>query len=136
MSFDACAKLVAKADPDRFATAMCAPMPGRAALMALYAFNVEVTRAAWVTEEPLIAEMRLQWWKDALDEIYAGRQTRAHDIVAPLTSVIRDHDLPRPLFDALVDARRFDIYPDGHDSPAAFDAYVAHTSGNLDGAGG
>ena len=55
MSLDACADLVNRGDPDRFRSAMLAPMPIRGDLLALYAFNLEVARAPWVTNEPMIA---------------------------------------------------------------------------------
>jgi len=45
MSFDACAALVAKGDPDRFLSAMTAPVALRGRLLTLYAFNLEVARA-------------------------------------------------------------------------------------------
>ncbi|NOX39165.1 MAG: squalene/phytoene synthase family protein, partial [Alphaproteobacteria bacterium] len=73
MSVDACAALVQRGDPDRFMSAMTAPPHLRGRLMVLYAFNLEIARAAWVTSEPMIAEMRLQWWLDMVTEIREGR---------------------------------------------------------------
>ena len=55
MSFEACAALVEKADPLRFRAAMAAPVPARKVLFPLYAFNIEVARAPWVTQEAMIA---------------------------------------------------------------------------------
>ena len=88
MDFDddltACAQLVERGDPDRFAAAMAAPVRARAVLFPLYAFNLEVARAPWLTQESMIAEMRLQWWRDALEEIRAGGLVRRHEVVTPL----------------------------------------------------
>ena len=47
----ACAALVHRADPDRFMAVMAAPVPARPLLFPLYALNVEVARAPWVTQE-------------------------------------------------------------------------------------
>ena len=58
MSVAACAALVARGDPDRFLAVMAAPVAVRARLFPLYAWNLEVARAPWVTAEPLIAELR------------------------------------------------------------------------------
>ena len=69
---NACAALVERGDPVRFRAAMASPMAARRVLFPLYAFNLEVARAPWVTQEPMIARMRLQWWRDALAEIAAG----------------------------------------------------------------
>ena len=84
MSLQACANLVAKGDPDRFAATMAAPVAARRVLFPFYAFNLEVARAPWVTQEPLIAEMRLQWWADALDEIARGGPVRRHEVTDAL----------------------------------------------------
>ncbi|MBT6544979.1 MAG: squalene/phytoene synthase family protein, partial [Rhodobacteraceae bacterium] len=66
---NACAALVERGDPARFLAVMAAPVQAREVLFVLFAFNLEVARAPWVTQQPMIAEMRLQWWCDALDEI-------------------------------------------------------------------
>jgi phytoene synthase len=131
MSYDACAALVAKGDPDRFLSAMTAPVALRGRLLALYAFNLEVARAPWVSAEAGINEIRLQWWADAVDEIYAGKTARAHEAIAPLAEVIREANLPRPLFEALIRARRHDIYAERFEDMGALVAYLEATSGGL-----
>lgn len=129
MSVRACAALLERADPDRFRAAMAAPVPSRRILFPIYAFNVEVSRAPWVTQEPMIAEMRLQWWRDALDEIANGGPVRKHDVVDALAAVL-DPD-SASLLDTLVAARRWDIYKDPFEDEAHFDSYIDATSGAL-----
>ena len=129
MSLQACAEIVRRGDPDRFLSAMAAPPDARKVLFPIYAFNVEVARAPWVTEEPMIAEMRLQWWRDALAEIGAGGVIRSHEVVTELA-----HVLPRdmvPVLDRLVEARRWDVYKDPFEDAAQFESYLAATSGGL-----
>jgi len=63
MSLEACRDLVEAADRDRFDVTVLAPENVQKILWPLYAFNVEVSRAPWVTQEPMIAEIRLQWWR-------------------------------------------------------------------------
>ncbi|MEL6838350.1 MAG: squalene/phytoene synthase family protein [Pseudomonadota bacterium] len=129
MSLHACAKLVEKADPVRFRAAMAAPVPARATLFPLYAFNVEVSRAPWVTEEAMIAEMRLQWWRDALEEIAAGGSVRKHEVVDALAEIL-DAEGANCL-DLLVQARRWDIYKDAFEGPEHLEEYIDATSGHL-----
>ncbi len=129
MSLQACARLVERGDPDRFLAAMAAPPPARAVLFPLYAFNVEVSRAPWVTEEPMIAEMRLQFWRDVLGEIAGGKPPRAHEVAAPLAELLAPEDVPA--LDALVAARRWDAYKDAFEDQAHFDRYLDATSANL-----
>ena len=127
MTTQACAALVERGDPDRFAAVMAAPVAARARLWPLYAFNLEVARAPWVTKEPMIAEMRLQWWRD----VVAEATPRAHEVAGPLHALIRDAALPQPVLDALIAARRWDVYSDAFEDRAAFDAYLDDTGAGL-----
>ncbi|WP_341365658.1 squalene/phytoene synthase family protein [Yoonia sp. BS5-3] len=129
MSLNACAALVQRADPARFRATMTAPVPARRVLFPIYAFNVEVARAPWVTEEPMIAEMRLQWWRDALEEIAAGGPARKHEVVDALAQVLDPEGAK--LLDGLVAARRWDIYKDPFEDTAHFDSYIDATAGHL-----
>lgn len=133
MSFDAdliaCAKLVEKGDPDRFAATMAAPVALRKVLFPIYAFNVEVSRAPWVTKEAIIAEMRLQWWTDALEEIASGGLVRRHEVVTSLAHVL-DATAARELQKA-VQARLWDVYRDPFEDQAAFSKYIEDTAGSL-----
>jgi phytoene/squalene synthetase len=125
----ACADLVRRADPARFQAAMAAPVAARMVLFPVYAFNVEVARAPWVTQEPMIAEMRLQWWVDALEEIRAGRTVRRHEVVTSLAQVL-DADGAGLLID-LIEARRWDIEREPFEDETHFTRYIEATSGNL-----
>lgn len=129
MSFEACAALVERADPLRFRAAMAAPVTARQILFPLYAFNVEVARAPWVTQEAMIAEMRLQWWRDALEEIAEGKPVRKHEVVDALAGVL-DAEAARCL-DGLIAARRWDVYTDAFEDQGHFDEYINATSGHL-----
>ena len=125
----ACARIVERGDPDRFAAVMAAPVAARAVLFPLYAFNVEVARAPWVTAEPMIAEMRLQWWRDALAEIGSGGVVRRHEVVTPLAHVLDAK--AAALLDQLVAARRWDIGREAFDDAGAFESYLEASSGHL-----
>ncbi len=129
MSDAACAGLVERADPDRFLSAMAAPPKARAALMAIYAFNVEVSRAPWVTQEPMIAEMRLQWWRDALEEIGSAGPVRAHEVTEALSHFV--DATGAEVLDKLVVARRWDIYREPFEDEAHLLEYLQATSGGL-----
>ena len=129
MTVAACATIVQRADPDRFLAVMAAPVPVRARLFALFAFNIEVARAPWATQEPLIAQMRLQWWQDTVEEIAAGKPPRKHEVVGPLARVMPG--LPLGPFKALIAARQWDIYAEPFADDAAFMAHMDDTSGGL-----
>ncbi|MGV8952930.1 MAG: phytoene/squalene synthase family protein [Cypionkella sp.] len=127
MTEAACAALVERGDPDRFAAVMAAPVALRGRLFVLYAFNLEVARAPWVTKEAMIAEMRLQWWRD----VVAEASPRAHEVAGPLHLLIHDAGLPVEVLDRMVAARRWDVYSDAFEDAADFDRYLEETSGGL-----
>jgi 15-cis-phytoene synthase len=129
MSLSACAEIVKRGDPDRFLATMAAPAPARAVLFPLYAFNLEVARAPWMASEPIMAEMRLQFWRDVAADMAAGNPPRAHEVVAPLAAALPPEC--GDLLDGLIAARRWDISRDPFEDAAHFDAYIDATSGNL-----
>ena len=126
---NACAALVERGDPMRFRAAMAAPVAARRVLFPVYAFNVEVARAPWVTQEAMIAEMRLQWWRDVCEEIAQARPVRRHEVATPLSKVITPEDAG--LLDELAAARRWDIYKDAFEDHDHFARYIDQTSGHL-----
>lgn len=131
MSVVACAALVERGDPDRFAALMAAPVAARGPLSVLYAYNLEIARAPWVTKEAMIAEMRLQWWRDIVAEAAAGKPARAHEVAGPLSALIAEGRLDATLLDRMAEARRWDIYSDPFEDEAALDAYLEDTAAGL-----
>lgn len=125
----ACAGIVLKGDPDRFAAVMAAPVAMRDVLFPLHAMAIEVARAPWATQEAMIAEMRVQWWRDALAEIADGKAVRRHEVVTPLAEVIsRD---TAAMLDGFVEVRRWDIYKEPFEDEAHFRDYLNQSSGAL-----
>lgn len=120
-----CAEQVRGFDHDRFLTVIFAPAAVREHLFALYAFNIELAKVREVVTEPLIGQMRLQWWRDTLDRLYAG-ETIAHEVARPLQAAIRAGNIARSAFDPLIDAREFDLEKS---PPADLGALLAYAEG-------
>src|ERR1700733_11161323 len=75
------AAVVRQHDRDRFQTVLFAPARHREALFALYAFNYEIARVREIVHEPVLGQIRLQWWREAVNAAYADAAPRRHDIV-------------------------------------------------------
>jgi phytoene synthase len=103
------ATLVRQLDPDLFHTALFAPEPARERLMVLYAYDIELSKAALRSSEPLIAQMRLQWWRDLVAGIEAGDPPRRHDVAGPLHSLLVECPLPAADLAKLIDARLLEL---------------------------
>ena len=129
MSLSGCAEIVRRGDPDRFLAAMASPSSARAALFPVYAFNVEVARAAWLVREPMMARIRLQWWRDTLEKIAAGGKPESHEVADELASVVDARSVG--LLNALVDARSGDIDRRAFESEDQLSGYLDQTAGNL-----
>jgi 15-cis-phytoene synthase len=125
-AFAHCEGLVRAADKDRFLTTLFAPAEHRNALLALYAFNLEIARVREVAREALAGEIRLQWWSDALE----GRG-EGHPVAATLLATITRYQLPLEPFQTLLDARRFDLYDEPMRSLADLEAYAEGASAGL-----
>jgi phytoene synthase len=101
--------LVRSADRDRFLGALFAPEPARTDLLALLAFNHELARTRTVTREPMLARIRLEWWREAVAEAAGAGKPRAQPIVESLGETVRRCRLrPQDLI-ALIDAREEEI---------------------------
>src|SRR5690349_19421999 len=83
------AALVRRHDRDRYQTALFAPADRREALLALYAFNYEIARVRETVTQPMLGQIRLQWWREVLDTAYAGTPPRNHSVAIALTAAIR-----------------------------------------------
>ena len=125
-----CGREVHDHDHDRYLTALFAPAACREAIFALYAFNVEVARTREAVSEPILGQIRLQWWREALDGIYQGN-TREHPVVEGLSDAVHTYGLDPAQFEILLDARAADLDEAPPVDLAALEAYAGATSGTL-----
>ena len=125
-----CAELVRAHDFTRYASTLFVPAPTRRALLALYAFNVEICRVHTQVSQPLPGEMRLQWWRDVLvGQGHGG--VEGNPVAAELLSVIRDYRLPAERLVRLIDEHQFDLYNDPMPTMAALEGYLNDTAAAL-----
>jgi NADH dehydrogenase [ubiquinone] 1 alpha subcomplex assembly factor 6 len=130
-SLSPAASIVRTHDRDRFQTVLFAPAEAREALFALYAFNYEIARVRETVREPMLGQIRLQWWREAIDMAYGEAQPRRHEVVEPLTAAIRSRGLSRDHFDRLIDARERDLDDAPLTTLAALEDYAECTSAPL-----
>ena len=129
-----CEDLVRRRDEERWLAAQyCAP-DVRARLIALYALHQEVRHIPAAVSEPPLGEIRLQWWREALEEIVSGEPVRAHPVVefAAETGAVTDHN--RTLIDRAIDARAHLFYGEPFASTGALLEWLDQSEGYLAGA--
>ena len=125
-----CADLVRSHDFARYASTLFVPAAQRPALLALYAFNVEISRVREQVSQPLPGEMRLQWWTDMLAGTGHGG-VEGNPVAAGLLLAIRSFRLPVDRLSRLIDEHQFDLYNDPMPTKAALEGYVNETSSAL-----
>ena len=101
-NIDYCRQQAREHDADRYYMSLFAPAAKRPALWALIAFNLEVSKTRAVVSETMLGEIRLQWWREALDSIAAGTP-RAHPVVEALAAELLDFAAVLPFLDEVID---------------------------------
>jgi phytoene synthase len=125
-----CAALVRNHDFDRYAATLFVDPPHRRALLALYAFNVEVVRVRDQVSQPLPGEIRLQWWSDTLIGTAHGG-VEGNPVAAELLRAVQRHALPVAALEQLIETHLFDLFNDPMPTLAALETYAADTDGAL-----
>jgi 15-cis-phytoene synthase len=125
-----CEALARNFDRDRWLAGLFAPAAARPHLYALVAFSYDIGRLREVVREPRAGEIRLQWWREAIEGA-RREEARANPLAAALIDTIDRFRLPTEAFDNMLAARIFDLYDDPMPDLAAFEAYCGETSSAL-----
>jgi phytoene synthase len=125
-----CAELVRSHDFSRYASTLFVPAVQRRALLAVYAFNVEISRVRELVSQPLPGEMRLQWWTDMLTGAGHGG-VEGNPVAAELKLAIHNWRLPVERLSRLIEEHQFDLYNDPMPTKAALEGYINDTASAL-----
>jgi phytoene synthase len=125
-----CADQVREQDSDRYLIALFQPKRFRQAAMTLAAWNLELSNARPPSGEETLGLIRLQWHRDALEEIIAGNPRR-HPVVNALAAAHWAGLVDAAALDAIVTARERDLDPEPPRDLAQLEAYARATSGAL-----
>ncbi|MBX9467230.1 MAG: phytoene/squalene synthase family protein [Rhizobium sp.] len=125
-----CLQALRETDRDRYLAALLTPADRRAAIVALYAYNAELARVRDLVREPLPGEVRLQYWRDLLEDAAHG-ETAANPVAAELLRAVQVWRLPVAPLVAMADARIFDLYDDPMETTGMFEGYAGETAAAL-----
>jgi len=126
-------QITRRQDRDRFLCTLFAPADMREGHYVLLAFNAELAKIREMVSEPLLGEIRLQWWRDIIKKIYSNPAVEVddHAVVIELAKVIRKYNLSRGLFDKLINARSRDMIDEPPNDEAELRNYAAATASTL-----
>lgn len=105
---DICARTLRDLDHDRFIANLFAPQPARRRLNALFAFAGELAAVPARVHEPMLGQMRLQWWREAVDGLARGART-GHPVADELGHAVAASRLEGARLTAMVDAREREL---------------------------
>jgi phytoene synthase len=132
----------------RYLSALLAPRAHREALIVLAAFAGELNRIPFLVSEPMMAAVRLQWWRDELSsqstELARAGESEArrtgHMLCDALLQVLVQYRLPIGLLQGMIDAAETELDPtpfndtgEVHQVSTKFDAALFELSGRIQG---
>ncbi|XP_065857985.1 uncharacterized protein [Euphorbia lathyris] len=115
-AFSYCVEQVRNYDYHHYLCLLELPPNMRKAAFALRAFNVETARAMDVASDPKIGLMRLLWWQETIDRIYANKLIE-HPTANALSSVISETRITKGWLKRSVEARINDASREVTDIP-------------------
>jgi phytoene synthase len=122
-----CLEEVRRFDHDRFLTLAFAPASKQPALLALYAFNIEIARIAELVSEPMLGQIRLQWWRETIEAMDKG-EARGHAVAGALAEARESAAISSQALLQLLDARERDLDDTPLTNLAALEGYAENTS--------
>ena len=124
---DYCTQLVRRYELDRYLATLFAPKELRPALLGLYAFNIELGLIRENVTDPNFGEMRLQWWRDTITEIFRGN-VEANPVARALSDAVMLGRLTKPGLLNVIEARTFDLYDDPMQALNDLEGYLGETA--------
>ncbi|MEM6683829.1 MAG: squalene/phytoene synthase family protein [Pseudomonadota bacterium] len=125
-----CLETLQQQDYDRYLACLFAAPDDRLALTALHALNAELGKVRESVSEPMLGEIRLTWWREAIEGLCDG-QVRKHPIVEALAAPVASKLVSADALMDMVEARIADLYEDAPRNTAALEDYAAKTGGLL-----
>lgn len=123
-----CEAMLRERDRDLWLACLYAPQTQRPHIHAVYAFALECADVRAKVSQPLLGEMRLRWWADALSG-EASEGTRAHPVADALLDTVARFSLPVGELTELADAHVADLYDDQMPDVATLERYCRATVG-------
>ncbi len=102
------AEEVRQYDYDRWLCSLFAPSEIREDLFAFLAFNIELSRIRETVSEPMLGDIRLQWWREAISGL-ERRSPKSHPVIEALDFSNRRKPINFSLMQEMVDVRAKDL---------------------------
>ncbi len=125
-----CADMVYADDHNRYLTTLFVDKDKRRSLLALYAFNIEISKVIDNSKEPLVSQMKLQWWRDSLENLKKGIVAK-HPVVEELSTALINHQINIEDLLIMLQARDHELFNETPKTLSALNDYCRQTAGTL-----
>lgn len=105
------------------------PPVQRRAITALYAFCREVDDVVDSGIDPALAAIKLAWWREEIGRAYAGQPQ--HPVTQALAPHLTAFDLPRAVFDDILDGMSSDLVQNRYADFDALETYCYRAAGTV-----
>lgn len=124
---------------DTYLCALLAPRQVRADLVVLSAFFGEIARVPFIVSEPLLAEVRLQWWRDWLDSMKTVQRLESlpgeneaytgHNLADAVADIVYRYNLPIEPLAAMLETHSVECYAGIMPDQWALEQHIQTTTG-------
>ncbi len=125
-----CETHVRLGDRDAWLASLFVPADKRRHVLALHAFALEIGEVRAKVKEALAGELRLQWWRDAIEGEARG-DVGGHPVAAALLDTVQTCRLPLDVLTDLIEAHRFDLYDEAMPTLHHWESYCEQTAAAL-----
>ena len=102
------------------------PQDVQLSIYVLCSFFAELDVIPATVSEPMLGEIRYQWWRDVINE-----KNAQSPLAEKLLEAMQTHNwAEKPLLD-MIDAKIFDLYANPMETKTQFEAYAGHTYSTL-----
>ncbi len=106
--FKYCLDQLRRFDHDRYLAILLTPEKQRAAIAAFFAFDAEMMRIPSTVSEPMLANIRFQWWRETLEAMTPMGEP-GHEIAAALSDTFFQIGIAPSDLVSLIDLRERDL---------------------------
>lgn len=124
------ASLVRERDLDRYWSTVFSQKQKRPGLLALYAFHAELDHILAIVSDPMVGDVRLQWWRDAVAFAAPGVKT-GNPLADALSAAIIAYRLPKDRIIGMIDARLPALFNEPPRDDQALMASLSESEGTL-----
>jgi phytoene synthase len=122
-----CQDKTAKSGSSFYYSFLLLPENKRKAIMAVYAFCHEVDDVVDNKGEPHIKQIKLQWWRDEIKQLFNGQPQ--HPVTRALNPIIADFNLPEEYFQEVIDGMEMDLVNTSYDTFKSLSLYCYRAAG-------